>query len=467
MADPTSLLGPERWPALAAALAPWLTAQRWFAGKARQVTGCTVADVGVLDDTVAIVLVDVAYADGGAERYQVPLAPGEPAVAVVDGLSLADGLRVPDAVRTLATAAVRGGAATTAGGATVRGTPVGRPVTADLGRSRALGVEQSNTSVVLDDALIMKVFRRVEAGVQPEVEVTRALTEAGFPHVPAQAGALALEGADHGDGATSLAVVAGFLGRAREGWDLALAEARGVLAGGVQPRLAPAVDDLGQVVGRMHVALRDALGAEEASPDDADAWSRAMEAQACRVLDLAAARDPAGTAAVVARRDALLARFAGLADLGDLGLLVRTHGDLHLGQVLLDEEDGWQILDFEGEPARPLAERRTRQTPLRDVAGVLRSFDYAAASAALDPPPQLAAWRDDLRRAFLDGYRSVAGPAGLVPDAAWPALLAAFELDKAVYELGYELANRPTWVAIPVAGILRVLGAAPATADPT
>jgi maltokinase len=210
----------------------------------------------------------------------------------------------------------------------------------------------------------------------------------------------------------------------------------------------------------MHLVLRDALGAEEASFDDADGWSRSMETQARRVLDLAAARAPEAAATVLARREEIIRAFTGLAELGDLGVLVRAHGDLHLGQVLIDDADGWQLLDFEGEPARPLAERRLRQPPLRDVAGVLRSFDYAAATAAIDPPPALAAWRDALRAAFLAGYRPLAAAENLVPAESWDGLLAAFELDKAVYELGYELENRPHWVAIPAAGILRVLDAA-------
>jgi maltokinase len=460
MGDLHALADPDTWPQLAHALRPWLSSQRWFAGKAHTLDAVAVADAAVLgDDAALLVLLDVAYADAEAERYQVVLSTGAATVVEVAGVALGDALTDDAACRTLAEVALRSGERTTTGGARVVGHPVSAPDDVDLGRVRRLGVEQSNTSVVLGDRLILKVFRRLEEGLNPDVELTRALTRGGFPNTPPQAGAFALEGPVE---PTYLGVISAFLAGAREGWDLATAEAQRVLAGAGAPELVEPMRDLGTVVGRMHVVLRDALGAEEASPDDADGWSRSLQAQAERVLALAARVDPEATAPLLDRRAELLDRFTGLAELADLGLLVRTHGDLHLGQVLLDPASGWQVLDFEGEPARPLAERRRRQTPLRDVAGVVRSFDYAAASAALEPPPPLAAWRDDLRTAFLEGYRAVAEPAGLVPAAAWSPLLAAFELDKAVYELGYELANRPTWVPIPVAGILRVLEAAPA-----
>jgi maltokinase len=445
----------DAWDGLADALAPWVPRQRWFAGKARHVAHLDVADTAVLgDDEVLLVLVDVSYGDGGTERYLVPLAVGEPTIATVVGLPLGDATSSPIGRRVLGRAHLSEAAVSTTSGAVVRGLPVEGTAHVDLDGGRKMRVEQSNTSVVFGDELILKIFRRLEVGLNPDVELTRALTRAGFRYVPAQHGALRMS-AD-GVEPTYLGVVSAFLHGAVEGWELATAEAASVLDGG-PGTLVGSMVDLGRVVGRMHVVLRDALGAEEASPDDADGWSRAMQNQAARVLELAAERDPATTAAVLERSDDIISRFDGLADLGDLGMLVRTHGDLHLGQVLLHPDAGWQILDFEGEPARSLEERRRRQPPLRDVAGVLRSFDYAAASAALDPPSGLATWRDELRAAFLHGYRGAAEAEGLLPKGTWEGLLAAFELDKALYELGYELANRPDWVAIPVGGILRVL----------
>jgi trehalose synthase-fused probable maltokinase len=453
----TDLWAPDRWPALAAALQPWLVAQRWFGGKARAVDGLDVADAVLLDDgALLLLIVAVAYTDGRQERYQVPLVASSDGPVGLDALRLADAAGDQGACAALARASLTSDVRPTAGGAAVRGSPVGDVPDVDLSRSRVLGVEQSNSSVVLDDALIMKLFRRLEPGLNPDVEITRALTKAGFRNTPAQAGALRCEPAGSGGEPTYLTVVSAFLGGAEEGWALAVAEARRVHDGGAPGALVGEMDALGRVVARMHVVLRDVLGAEEASSAHADSWGRAMEAQARRALDLAGRRAPETSARALGARDDILERFAGLAELGDLGLLVRTHGDLHLGQVLLDPEDGWQLLDFEGEPARPLADRRQRHSPLRDVAGVLRSFDYAAASASLEPSPALLDWRDDLRHAFLDGYRTVADSQRLLP-GAWQPLLAIFELDKALYELGYELENRPDWVAIPVSGIMRAI----------
>jgi 1,4-alpha-glucan branching enzyme len=458
------LLEPGRWPVLAAALGPWALQQRWFGGKARSVDGVEVVDAFLLGDAAVLVAVlEVRYAGGTTERYQVPLAAsGADGPVRVEGLALCDAAEDPEGRRALAEASLTEWSSPTAQGAVVEGDPVAGAPQAALDRSRKLGVEQSNTSIVYDDTLILKVFRRLEPGLNPDVELTRALTEAGFRNTPAQAGSLRLT---HGTGEpTYLTVVSSFAGDAREGWAVAVEEAARVFDGAGGGTLVDEMDALGRVVARMHVVLRDSLGAEEASFDDADGWTRSMQSQAARVLELAERRAPELTAPVLALREDILARFAGLAELGDLGLLVRTHGDLHLGQVLADPAEGWLLLDFEGEPARPLAERRVRQTPLRDVAGVLRSFDYAAASAALDPPPDLAAWRDELRRAFLGGYRAVAEPDGLLPGSTWQPLLAAFELDKALYELGYELENRPSWVAIPVTGVLRIMTAHDANA---
>jgi maltokinase len=462
-----TLTTPEHRAALAGALTTWLPQQRWFGGKARDVTGVTVADVLGSDDaaeSLLLAFVDVTYGDGGTDRYQLPLVAlgegaGMPAqgqlVAEIAGVPLVDAMGDSAACLALAAMSLRDGAQRTHGGAVVRGEPLAGARGRTFSRVRRLGVEQSNTSVVLDDEVILKVFRRLEPGLNPDVELTRVLTESGFDHVPPQAGALRLD--SHG-GATYLTVVSTFAGKAREGWALAVAEAEAVRDGSAGAgELTERIGELGRVVAEMHEVLRDRLGDEDATADHVRGWVADMHRQAERVLDLAQRRAPQQTAPLLDARGAIFAELGRLAGVEDPGRLVRTHGDLHLGQVLLDPEHGWQLLDFEGEPARPLSERLHRQTPLRDVAGVVRSFDYAAASAQLDPSPALAAWRDGLRQAFLAGYRTVAESAGLVPPAAWDPLLAAFELDKALYELGYELENRPDWVAIPVMGILRVI----------
>lgn len=295
------------------------------------------------------------------------------------------------------------------------------------------------------------------------MELTAALTRAGFPHTPAQHGALGLSAP--GRPATVLAVLSDFVD-GDDAWALALADVAAARQAhgreGPRPaRLTRALPALGGAVARLHLALGRSFGAHPVTPADLVTWRDDMRRQVDDVLDLAARRAPRVAGAVLERRPQLVRRVETLGALGDAGTAVRVHGDLHLGQVLLDGRGTWQLLDFEGEPARGLRERRRPSSPLRDVAGLLRSFDYAAAHDAPDrpPAPAVAAWRDAARARLLDGYLATREAAALLPPgrAARRALLEAFELDKAVYELGYELANRPAWAAIPVGGILRVL----------
>jgi len=475
---------------VATAVAALLPSRRWFAGKARTVREVDVADVAVVDADVAILLVTVRYAAGTDERYQLPVTSRVPAdvaeaevVARLGDAVLVDATAVQEGALAIAGLAASGERITTIAGRTVTGSWEGG---AELARPvRRMGVEQSNTSVVFGDRVVLKVLRRLEEDENPEVELTRALTRAGCDHVPAFRGAVSLQA--HGGRVTTLAVLSDFLAGAREGWDLATQEAAALAAGG--PRggggepsgLSGRARDLGAAVEAVHAALQQALGAQHAAPSAAAAGVDAMRAQLDRVLAVAAARAPGPTAPVLAARERIAAALGAAAHVTDPGPLLRIHGDLHLGQVLLDAGGRWQVLDFEGEPARPLAERRAPASPLRDVAGMLRSFDYAVGHAVLtgagarpDAAHRLDAWRDGLRTAFLDGYLDAARAAGVLPgdEASTAALLAAFELDKAVYELGYELANRPDWVPIPVGGILRVLDRAPrrapaATARPT
>ncbi len=446
----------QRLAALEADLVGWLPERRWFQGKARQLDGVQVVDLAELDHEFVLVLVEVTYGDGGTERYQLPLVPGDGPGGWQDALTDAS------ACVTLARRVLDPQRTPTHSGATLTGRPVTGLSPNALDTPRLLGAEQSNTSVVFGQSAIMKVLRRLEAGVHPDVELTRALTEQGFAHVPAQHASLALVG-DHDD--TALAVLADFAAGSREGWALATTATASVAAHDAahDDLLLPRLTDLGAAIAGMHVALAEAFGTVAATAAHIQTWADAAHAQIERVLDLAETRAPDSTAGVLERRADLHAAIDRLSALepGDAGVLVRIHGDLHLGQVLLDADGRWQLLDFEGEPAKPLAVRRLPGPPLRDVAGMLRSFDYAAVegllasgAAASDPlTDALRDWRDTARERFLAGYRAEAG-ALLPPDQA--TVLAAFELDKAVYELGYELANRPAWVPIPVGGILRV-----------
>jgi maltokinase len=315
-------------------------------------------------------------------------------------------------------------------------------------RARLLGADQSNTSVVFDERLIMKLFRRVADGPNPDVEVTRALAETGFGAVPKPVGEWARDGAH-------LAVVTEFLSGGVDGFQLALTSLRDLYDCRCEPWEAggdfgPDASRLGSITGEMHLALREAFGTSVA---DTSQWADDMEAQLGRV-----SREELDVEAVRAFEDRLRACDAGPA--------IRIHGDFHLGQTMRTDL-GWYVLDFEGEPARPLAERQRPSSALRDVAGMLRSFHYAASVAlrehggpADEEVLELAdAWERHNRDRFLDAYFGVEGIEAVLPagEAARALVLAAFELDKAVYEVGYEASHRPEWVGIPLSAVQRIL----------
>ena len=464
-----ALATPDGFDQLATVLSTWVPQQRWFGGKARDFRTLTLHDAVLLTadpepDPVLVVIVEVSYDDGHAERYQVPLAAGESGddgyVGHVGGAHLVDATHVAGAARVLTFHACRPDERRTARGEIVFGRPLGDDEI-KVGEPRRMSAEQSNTSIVLGDELIFKLFRRLEAGENPDVELTRALTESGFPNAPRQRGAF---GVRHDDGSvTALGVLADFVHGGREGWALATADVERVVGGGAQdPEMAARFASLGRAVADMHGALAGTLGFRDAEPDDLLVWVAAMREQAEHVLATAARRAQDEAGSVLSRREGLFERLHRITETKATGPLTRIHGDLHLGQVLLDAEGRWQLLDFEGEPAKSLEQRRALNAPLRDVAGMLRSFDYAAASGSggdLSHVPEVAAvWREAARSAFLDAYLEEAQHLGVLPHPdAVAAQLDAFELDKAIYELGYELANRPDWVPIPVGGITRVL----------
>jgi maltokinase len=316
-------------------------------------------------------------------------------------------------------------------------------------RVRVMGVEQSNTSLVYDDRLILKIFRRVQPGRNPDVEITTALAREGFTHVATPVASWQRDGYD-------LVFVQRFLAGGSEGWALALTSLRDLLAGGPDDPaeaggdFASEADRLGQVTAEMHIGLADSFGTETG---DGARWADALDGVVARL-------DPAerAGAAEVARR---------LREVRSPGPATRVHGDYHLGQVMRTDE-GWFVLDFEGEPARSLDQRRAHVSPMKDVTGMLRSFDYAAQSVLRERAgspadfealtPLAEAWRDRNREAFLTGYTQTEGIQRLLPGDAtsFQRVLDAFELDKAIYELGYEEAYRPDWVEIPRGAIARL-----------
>jgi maltokinase len=448
--------------------APWLARQRWFGAKGREITGVEMRDLVVIDPEpplLHVALLAVHFADGPDEVYQLPLVldpDGELSDLLADRVASNRLLRLIE-------------------GAGEASSGIGR-IDFDWNRERALipagaegrriAAEQSNTSVVYGENAILKVFRRLEAGINPELEMLRRLDARGFLQIPALLGWFEYRG--EGLEAT-LGIVQEFIADGRDGWEWALDR----LGDDAEGLLAP-LRDLGRTVGAMHTALggelRDAtfgdpgFAAEPTAADDPafvpeplDAGSAAtlvagLEAQ---IDDLfRALPDDPRVAPIAGRHEELHGQLRALAASGG-GMAIRVHGDLHLGQTLIADR-GWTILDFEGEPARTLAERRAKHSPLRDVAGLLRSIAYAPLAAHLQrgaAPP--ADWEERARVEVLDGYLEAVDPALLPPTRhEVDQLLAIYELEKAVYELNYELNHRPDWVEIPVAGITRLLGVA-------
>nr|MCU0775868.1 putative maltokinase [Ideonella sp.] len=355
---------------------------------------------------------------------------------------------------------------------------------------RPLGVS-SNTVALLGERLFIKWYRRVREGENPELEMGRHLTDvADFAHCVPVAGSV-----DHvaADGRVStLALVQAFVPNQGDAWSSTV-EALSRQLEGKRNHVEPPLDDssdafeaqmsiLGRRTAELHAALGRRTGNPAFDPEpvtaaDADAWLQSARAEAQYAVDLLGRHrgtwPPAMQRVAQQLCDAAPGRLAALgSDLGPpvAGRKIRTHGDYHLGQVLIVRND-FVIIDFEGEPGRDLAERRRKQSPLRDVAGMLRSFDYARQTALRQVAhtdadvdrmrPASHAWEARVRSAFLKGYQAAAIENGLVDDtAAFSAqapLLRLFEIEKAFYELRYELNNRPDWVAVPLAGLARLL----------
>ncbi len=418
-----------------------LARQRWFRAKQRPIAAVTEADVARLPGADLRIL-DVAYADGGpSDRYFVP---------TVGGREPSDGEGAWHAVAQLMVgdAEARGR----------RGRFVGwrTPALDELVPSavtavptldeRRLTVEQSNTSVVLGGRLILKLYRLLEAGDNPDLEVSAFLTRAGFADTPPVAGGLTYH-PDDGEPAAA-AMLQAFVPSRGDAWGAmlhALAE---------EPdRAIEMARTVGGTTARMHRALASATDdpafpARAATVDETAGWRASAEQQLAQAVT---ALSGALHDRLVAMAPAITARFADTfgAAAGD-ALVTRVHGDYHLGQLLARPDGGFSVIDFEGEPARPMSERRAVASPLRDVAGLLRSLDYAARTTQRDHPEfDGEQWLSRGRAAFLDGY----GQIGLEQSG----LLQAFELEKACYEVRYEANNRPDWLWLPLAAVERLV----------
>ena len=334
--------------------------------------------------------------------------------------------------------------------------------------ARSLGAEQSNTSVVVGGTHVLKVLRRLRPGPHPEVEVglhlARVADSAPAP-VPALSGWYELVEPD--GTSTTLGIVQELVPGALDGWALVL----GGLA--ADPgELSARLHDLGVAVAELHGALRlspQGPGNDSQMPssdgDDHDPAAFGAESlRAAMLTDLSARIDLDAERSGLAGDGRISTVVSELiTDIGeDTGVAMRTHGDLHLGQTLLGS-NGWMILDFEGEPSRPVTERRLRLSPLRDIAGMLRSFAYAAATHNRTGGTTLArGWEKAARAAFLDGYLASVDPT-LLPTSAVSTqrLITLFEVEKLIYEIGYESAHRPDWIDIPMTGLQELVGSRP------
>ena len=425
------------------ALIEHVTQQRWYGAKSRTISHADVLDSVVVrnvEPTLTLDLVGITYDTGAHDIYQL-FSATEPEVgrelvsAMRSRLKLQGTQGVVD-FHTASDSAALG---------------------QELGAGRLVSSEQSNSSVVFDDALILKVFRRLEPGINPDLEVLRFLASRGFKNVPALAGWYEYSG---GPLTATLGLLQEFVAGAVDGWELALAEIVDA-----PERFFDRLERLGEVTAQLHNALgSDASDAafcpEEPSVESLGLLTATVDEEIARVF-LSLPEDDERLAPIAGRGEEVREQLRLLTHAGSVGRVIRTHGDFHLGQTLVSGDD-WIILDFEGEPARTLADRRRKRSCLRDVAGMLRSFTYAVRGAELLRGATVPDdWEERARWRFLDSYLTAVDPT-LLPagNAAIERLLAVFELEKAVYELRYELDNRPDWVGIPVGGIERLMNAA-------
>jgi maltokinase len=307
---------------------------------------------------------------------------------------------------------------------------------------------------VLDELHVLKLYRRLEAGPNPELEILRALGAARFANAPRLEGALETQGPPL---ETALASVTALVPAVGGGWELALDSLRD------DPSWLPdRAWRLGEVTAELHGALASLEQDPAFRPEEPSAESLGLLAAAIDeeiAMTFATLPDDDALAAVAHRAEDLRDLVQEMFGAGPTGLSIRTHGDYHLGQVLWTADGDWVAIDFEGEPARSLPERRRKRSALRDLAGMTRSFAYAADASvllnAVEPP---AGWLDTCRDGFVDGYLSIADERLLPPSrAGFDRLLALFELEKLVYELRYEARHRPDWASIPLVGLLRLL----------
>jgi maltose alpha-D-glucosyltransferase / alpha-amylase len=515
--------------ALERALPRFLVRQRWFGAKGWKIMGAEIVgtvSIGAGRDGAGgiVALVEVSFLEGEPATYALPMigkrdgddVGAEHVIARVEAADgtwlLVDGLRDAGVATALfelieRRRAARGGDARLAG---VRAEGFARLREAGSLEPQLGWGDQSNTSVTFGDRFVLKLFRRIGQGVNPEVEIGRFLTDrTAFRHVPPTAGALELTTAR--GGSSTVAVLQGYVQNEGDAWRYALDAIRESFERALTlpadqpvPTADRAVMDLvgelpslltydlvgpflgsAWLLGRRTAQLHLALGSQPDDPTFAPepitrmyqrSLYQSMRSQAAATFRrLTRIRIVPGVEELLDRQEELLSRFAMLTGDRISGQRIRTHGDYHLGQVLWTGRD-FVVIDFEGEPARPLSERRIKRSPLRDVAGMLRSFDYATRTVMRSPWVEdlsfearaslgdwARTWTHWVAATFLGHYFEIAGDSPLLPETMDERrrMLHAHLLDKALYEVAYELDNRPDWLDVPVAGLLELLDEGP------
>jgi maltose alpha-D-glucosyltransferase / alpha-amylase len=486
----------------------YLGKRRWFAAKDQSLQSARIAYLARLpggDRELLLSELEVRTTDGKTSRWQLPLTmvwEDEPSAALPTQLALArvrrgrrvglltDAFSLPGFGQQMLANLVNGAEIETVEGRIVFNP---EPDKVELLRRPPdsqvlwLSAEQSNSSLIVDDAVMLKIFRRIAPGQHPEAEMSRYLTSHGFANSPLMLGEVVR--LDKEGERFSLAVAQSFVRNQGDAWTWTLDQFNRSLdnhatrEANEEARHDDILDykefaaTMGRQLGAMHVVLAAGTDDEAFAPrladrEDVAVWIERARASLDRAFDALAQRTiweneqaAAEAQEMLALREATTALLGDLAGSGAGSLMTRIHGDFHLGQVLVATGDAY-IIDFEGEPSRPLTERRAKASPLRDVAGLLRSFDYALATS-LDPKNMAAArvpeeirrkvltrlW-DGARRAFLDAYHAAVGD---LPGLGNSDLLDFFLIEKAAYEIGYEAANRPAWLPIPLNGLARII----------